>query len=360
MIEMSAYKRLAHSKKGMSSIFGGLFFIIILLMGFNVMVWGFVQYDAYNHVITSMSQRDQQAISENIVPVNPGGANFNNVNNTFDIVVNNLGGVSVSISRIYILNISPTNSPQCQLTPCILNPAPSTMSFTGANIPVGVINYHIHVQGITINDNSGYKVILASTRGREFTFFYPWPLAPTTGGTGLFVTNIGPLAIYFDFKSFNYTQGTQSTSQSAFCMPPGNTIIWVKISNTATDSDVRLLSPTMMEMQPYSANGFGQFVRVWIEDNRTINPAVTFPYVYAPGTWYDLSAASPNGPTSASSAIVKFGGSSQNAGGSAGLTARDNWITFIGFYYLYRGQAQGETIPFMDFQTSNSAPNCVA
>ncbi len=67
---MSVYRRLARSKKGMSTIFGGLFFVIIILMGFNVMLWGFIQYDAYNHVITSMSQRDQIATSENLVPVN--------------------------------------------------------------------------------------------------------------------------------------------------------------------------------------------------------------------------------------------------------------------------------------------------
>ena len=45
----------------MSAVFGGLFFIIILLMGFNVMLWGFIQYDSYNTVITTMAQRDQQA-----------------------------------------------------------------------------------------------------------------------------------------------------------------------------------------------------------------------------------------------------------------------------------------------------------
>ena len=357
---MSVYRRLSRSRKGMSTVFGGLFFIILILMGFNLMVWGFVQYDSYNHVITSMSQRDQQAISENIVPVNPGGSNFNNVNNTYDIIVNNLGGISVSIARIYIQNLSPTNSPQCNSAPCVLNQAPSSpYSFSAGNVPAGVINYHIHVQGITINDGSGYKVTLASTRGRLFTFFYPWPLAPVAGGTGIFTTNIGPLSIYFDFKSFNYTQGTQTTPQSAFCMPPTSVIIWVKVSNTATDSNVTLLSPTMMEMQPYSANGFGQFVRVWIEDSRTINPAATFPYVYAPGSWYNLPAANPvTGPSSP--AIVKFGASAQNGVGSASLTRTDNWITFIGFYYSYRGQAQGETIPFMDFQTSSSAPNCIS
>src|SRR2546427_7543327 len=71
-----------------------------MLMGFNVMLWGFIQYDAYNHVITSMSQRDQQAVCENLIPVNatyPTGG-------PLSIIVNNLGGSSVSIAAIYIWN----------------------------------------------------------------------------------------------------------------------------------------------------------------------------------------------------------------------------------------------------------------
>src|SRR6266550_3804556 len=111
---MTVYRRLARSKKGMSTIFGGLFF---------VMLWGFIQYDAYNHVITSMSQRDQQAVSENLVPVNatyPTGG-------PLSIIVNNLGGSSVSIAAIYIWNTNTTG--QCRPTPCIFNPPPQLVTY---------------------------------------------------------------------------------------------------------------------------------------------------------------------------------------------------------------------------------------
>ncbi len=359
---MSVYRRLSRSRKGMSTIFGGLFFIILILMGFNLMVWGFVQYDSYNHVITSMSQRDQQAISENIVPVNPGGSNFNNANNTYDIVVNNLGGISVSIARIYIQNISPTNSPQCNSAPCVLNQAPSApYSFTAGNIPAGVINYHIHVQGLVINDGSGYKVILASTRGRLFTFYYPWPQALTNGGNGIFTTNVGPLAIYFDFKSFNFTKGTDSTSQSAFCIPSGTPLIfWVKISNTASDSSVTLRASTIIQLEAYGVSGFGQFVTDFVMGNMTINPASPVVYNEAVNP-YVLAAANPiTGP--APPTIIKFGSATQGPSAyspvSIGKTSStDQWIMFMGFYYVYRGQNQGETIPFLDIRSSNTWPS---
>ena len=370
MISMSVYRRLARSRKGMSTIFGGLFFIILILMGFNLMVWGFVQYDSYNHVITSMSQRDQQAISENIVPVNPGGSNFNNANNTFDIVVNNLGGISVSIARIYIQNISPTNSPQCSSStssppaPCIINPAPSApFSLTAGNIPAGVINYHIHVQGLVINDGSGYKVILASTRGRLFTFYYPWPQTVSNGGNGIFTTNVGPLAIYFDFKSFNFTKGTDTVSQSAFCIPAGVPLIfWVKITNTVVGQTVTLRASTIIQLEAYGVSGFGQFVTDFVMDNRTLNPSAPFAYNENPppvGNPYVLpgaNAVTGLGPPT----IVKFGASSQGGTGSVSIgksSSTDQWIMFMGFYYVFQGQNQGETIPFLDIRSSSTWPS---
>jgi hypothetical protein len=356
---MGMYRKLARSKKGMSTIFGALFFVILILMGFNLMIWGFIQMDAYNSITTSMSQRDQTATSENLVPTNPGATDF--AANAFNITVNNLGGSSVIIARIYIFNISPTGTTPTLCAgsnaPCIVDPSTlgTGYSFTKGNIPVGVINAKITVNGLVINDGSGYQVILSSTRGRQFSFFYPWPQPIVNGGQGNFVTNIGPLAIYFDFKSFNFTQGSQTSSNTAFCVPSSTSIVfWVKISNTATDSSVKLEPQTMMQMQPYGANGFGQFVRMWIDDPGTVNPNNVVGYNFNTNP-YNLPAANPNGPSGFT--IVKFSASSQGSADAQSMRSSDNWITFIGFYYFYRGQLQGQTIPFMDFKSVSSYPS---
>lgn len=354
---MGLYRKLARSKKGMSTIFGGLFFIILILMGFNLMLWGFIQMDAYNSVLANMTQRDQQAISENLVPANPGAINITAT--TFNILVNNLGGTSVSISRIYIFNISPTGSAQCSgaAAPCLVDPAPSGTgySFTNGNVPAGQINYKISVNGLGVGDGSGYKITLASTRGRLYTFFYPWPQTlPSGGGGGQFVTNIGPLSIYFDYRSFNFTQGSQTASQTAYCVPSSVSIVlWVKLANSATDSSVTLKASTMMQMQPYSANGFGQFVRMWIDDNATVNPNNVVGYNENTNP-YVLPAAGANGPSGFT--IVKFSASSQGAANAQSMGNQDNWIIFIGFYYKYRGLVQGQTIPFVDIKSTSGYP----
>jgi hypothetical protein len=360
---MSLYRRLARSKKGMSTIFGGLFFVIIILMGFNVMLWGFIQYDAYNHVITSMSQRDQQAVSENLVPVNatyPTGGPLN-------IIVNNLGGSSVSIATIYIWNTNTTG--QCRPTPCIITPPPPAFTyFTNGNIPAGSVNFVIHVQGINVKDGNSYRITLATTRGREFSMYYPWrfsSLIINGGSGGNFVTNVGPLAIYFDFKSFNYTTGSSGAcsgvspnpSCPAFCMPSSSVLLYLRVANTATTSDVTILSQTGLEAQAYGVNGFGQFAQAWLLAPNSVNPGTNFPYVLASNN-YTLKAAGVNGPAPQSFAILKIG--APNPGTSGAVTFANpgrTWITFIGIYYLFQGQPQGETIPFMDFFTNQ--PNCV-
>jgi hypothetical protein len=188
-----------------------------------------------------------------------------------------------------------------------------------------------------------------------FSFFYPWPVNVNSNNPGgQFVTNIGPLSIYFDFKSFNFTQGSQTASQSAFCLPSSsNIVIWVKVANTATNGAVTLEGSTMMQMQPYSANGFGQFVRTWIVSPTSVNPNSITAYNQNTGPYF-LPPAPANG--AAPTTEVYFGGNGQGGTGGVSLGRDDNWLTFIGFYYLYQGQPQGETIPFMDFKSTVGYP----
>src|SRR6266446_3253769 len=122
---MAIYRRFVRAKKGMSTVFGGLFFVILILMGFNLMLWGFIQYDNYNTTLRSMNQNDQLAISENLVPAAPGAQNFTST--SFNIANNNLGGTNISSARIYISNITPTggtkwtNSDPKSHGPCIVD-----------------------------------------------------------------------------------------------------------------------------------------------------------------------------------------------------------------------------------------------
>src|ERR1700751_6172334 len=113
-------RQLLRDKRGMSDVFGSLFFIILILLGFNAMVWSFTQYDQYNTLSTSISLRAQQASSEQLVPTAPGAIGF--VGNSFNIVVNNTGNILTSGIRIYLSNVAPGGSTQCSgFNPCIID-----------------------------------------------------------------------------------------------------------------------------------------------------------------------------------------------------------------------------------------------
>jgi hypothetical protein len=195
-----------------------------------------------------------------------------------------------------------------------------------------------------------------------FSFFYPWPVTSVIGGNagGNFVSNIGPLSIYFDLKSWNFTQGAQTISQSAFCVPSSTPLVfWVRVANSATDSSVTLRSSSVIQFQGYGVTGNGQVRTFFIVNQTTINPG-GIPGIIS----YDdaqptiLQPATPNGPSSFT--LIKFGASSQTGNSAPSFPAPGNsdinWITFIGFYYVYRGFVQGETIPFMDIKTSPGYP----
>src|SRR5215831_11651052 len=178
---MSLYRRFARSKKGMSTVFGGLFFVILILMGFNVMLWGFVQLDAYNSTISRMSLRDQQATSENLVPVNSTcTSSCATGTGQMSIIVNNLGGYSVTVSNVYIFNTNTTGS--CRPTPCILTPASNT-----GNIPAGAVNFLIKVfPSVPILSSNSYHISLATSKGRLFNLYYPWRFS-----TNIIINNNG-------------------------------------------------------------------------------------------------------------------------------------------------------------------------
>jgi hypothetical protein len=368
---MRIYRRFLRAKKGMSTIFGGLFFVILILMGFNLMLWSFIQYDAYNTTLRSMNQSDQLTISENLVPTNPGAQNFTSI--SFNIPVNNLGGTTVSIARIYIMNISPTGGTKCTSLgvsggACIVDSLGTqncagngVCSFSGGNIAAGEINHLIHVNGIAINDGSGYKVILSSTRGRLFSFFYPWPVSQNNNPSGQFVTNIGPLSIYFNYRSFNFTQGSQNTSQPAFCVPQSTAMVfWVTIANNAQDSAVTLKSTSVIEFKGYGVTGGGLVTDDFIDNQTTISPGLgVIPYNDAQPTVLPIAPA--NG--AATLTTIKFSASTPSGADAGSLPKSANYITFIGFYYAYRTDPvtgapllQGETIPFIDLKVTSAYP----
>ena len=360
---MGLYRRFARAKKGMATIFGGLFFIILILMGFNLMLWGFIQQDAYNSIVTNMNQRDQQAISENLIPQNPGAVNETTSPPSFNILVNNQGGTTVTIAAIYITNISPGSGvTQCSgsTAPCIVNPSPATgYSFTQGNIGAGEINHYIFVSGLCvpsqgqcpgITDTSSYQIILASSRGRLYSFYTPWRTGNTIiNQATLFETNIGPLSILFDYSSFEFTSDYSNASSTrpipAWVTPDSSSIIiWIRVINNAL-TPVTLEAQSGILFQRYSGTGNSGTTAFYIVDNASICCGAQM-RAYSNASPIILPAASGQGPTAPT--FIKFSASGISTSSAGATPTQDGtYMLFIGFFYKLDGLFQGETVPFV-------------
>ncbi|OLD05289.1 hypothetical protein E6H36_03735 [Candidatus Bathyarchaeota archaeon] len=373
MTKMTLFRRFKRARKGMSTIFGGLFFIILILMGFNLMLWNFIQYDAYNQVITSTSLRDQQAKSENLVFNPPGARDF--TANKFNITMNNQGGTTITVSRIYITNLSPTNSPQCQgAALCTVDLPPASKTFSNANIQTGENDHRITVNGMRIDDGSGYKVVVSTARGRQFSFYYPWPVnGPGASNSNQTNTAHGALDVKFDLTSFNFTRGTQTVSQQAWTVPyQTNVVYWVKVVNNAI-YPVSISRYTSLYFVCYQDRfgsgqdpGYGlppcnETDNSFVVDNGTMNPNTLVAYddVNRP---YVIPGAGPNGPSGFT--IVKFG--SFCPGSLCGnppppqdVDFPTPYLVFMGFFYKgANGILVGQTISFVAVRACSTYPSC--
>ena len=357
---MSLYRRVARSKKGISTVFGALFFVILIILGLNVMLWTFIQYNAYNGVVTSSGTLAQQAVSENLVFNSPGASGF--TSSSFNITVGNQGGVTVTVARIYITNVSPSKSTQCEASAlCTVNPAPSSMYFTGGNIQPGQLNHVITVNGITINDGSGYQLVLATTRGRQFSFYYPWP-SQSSGASNSNSTNTdhGALDVSFQINSFNFTMGSWTTSIPAWTVPyQQNLVFYIKVVNNALyPITLNQYSDLYLICERYGMTGeqdCEDTQSFFVVDSSTVNPNNIVAYNQANNP-ITLPAAGPNGPNGFT--IVKFAALSPGTNTAQALQEATPYLFFLVFYYTVNGQTIGQSLTYFAVRACSTYPSC--
>ena len=369
---MKTVRRLIRDKRGMSDVFAGLFFIILILMAFTAMLWSFTRFDSYDTVITTMNSRDQQASSENLVPTAPGAEGFSGY--TFEIVVNNSGMVPVTVVGVYILNLSPTGSQQCSgSTECIFNPSSPTncaghgsCTFTSGNISPGQHDHLIMVSGLTINDGSGYQIVLATARGRQFSFYYPWPVihaGPGPSNSNSTNTDHGSLDVQVVINSFNFTMDSWTTSQPAWTVPYGqNLVFYLKVVNNALypitlskySNIYTVCNPIPGTGQTYGSD-CEDTQAFFIVDPSTINPGNIVAYNQAtnPVTLPAAGASGPNGYV-----IVKFGAFTPGGTQAQSLSEPTPYAFWLIFFYTVSGQVVGQTLSYITLRACTTYPSC--
>jgi len=179
----------------------------------------------------------------------------------------------------------------------------------------------------------------------------------------IFTLNIGPLSIFFDFDSFNFTMTSQTQSHPAWVLPdksltasPGF-ILWVKVVNQAT-SPVTIAVQSGLLLQQYTGSNAGTSALFIVNSNSVCPaptgspPTCTGVTAYTPIT---LPAATSSGPSPPY--ILKFYASTQGGTAGAGITQNGTYLAFIGLFYTINGNFQGETVPFVATNICSTYPS---
>jgi len=151
------------SRRGISTIIGGAFFITIMLLAFNLMLWQIVQYDSYQQGLDKMAQRDRDRLAERLEVTDI----FFTVSGTplMTITARNTGGISINLIRIYF-DTSPVT---------IVEKGSGSHYFTGGFLDLGESGtVSIYKTGSTNLTATGtYTLTFVTERGNIFTSYYP-------------------------------------------------------------------------------------------------------------------------------------------------------------------------------------------
>lgn len=284
------------SRKGVSTMIGGIIILAVLLTALTTMVYVGQQYDAYQKIVSGMSQKDVDRFSENLVAnypglVPPSGTSACGTNTCYKYIMslsnvgglNNAqadvpsggsgssggsgGGIGVQIARIYINTTVPKGSPtagcapQSGNSPCILNPVSSATAYgflqTQAFLNPGEFSHTVTLwlpssNGLLPNPDPPTPqntIWIITTRGRVFSF--QWPFPPT--GQALQAVNAAVATGTMKIAYTGSSPGYSSTHEPSW-------------GGSATAPYCHTETPPASDMISAGTYGTLDFVNPWIID----------------------------------------------------------------------------------------------
>ena len=295
-------RSLHSSKKGLGTVIGAAFFIGLVLFSLISIVIINSYQSNYLDVRDNMVDWDIGRTSE-LINITRIDQPSNSSNYTFDIIVNNHGGVLVRIIRAYIYDNTFQN-----LTIYDRQNNSSDIGLNGSSCEIiqGDGGHAIRVNAsssLLTSPYNRYRVVICTERGRQFSYSYP-PLPPPSGPEtlGEYPIIIAAKDKNFEYNSWLKSVGNLSGWKSAYVKPKGNdaqiaNVTYRILLNNTTNRRIYLHeNSTMLQM----IGAVGSANPRYIMDNRTL-PNSPIPYATpqsiepSSSTYLIFGAESPGG-----------------------------------------------------------------
>lgn len=209
-------KRFIKCKRGLSTVIGAVFCVLVILMGFSFILWEANQYDSYIDAVNERTRLDQEQANE-MVAIGDSSIAGDDLN--FSVI--NTGAVTAHLVSLWVTEYSGTTA-NWHVGPIsisnYLNPG-STTIITET------------IEGVDPDLN--YLIKIVTERGNVAKKLYEPGIQPGTGGE--FIG--GPFLLEFSAEAFRYTSDNNPASPAtAFEIDNdrNDIVFWIKFNNRAT------------------------------------------------------------------------------------------------------------------------------
>ena len=169
------------NRKGLSSIVGGVFFLIIMVTGASYILYSMNQLDTFSQAIIAKNQQDRNKVQENFqitsVTLNK---------NKFNVTVQNTGMVPINITRLWVENKTDATWPVSKYTVNQIVTPGQTLSKIGQTLPLYAKSTQAY--GLTlVTDRGNSQVALVNSASAKPLMMQLFVL-PDTVSTGFDTT----------------------------------------------------------------------------------------------------------------------------------------------------------------------------
>jgi len=193
-------RRFVEGKRGISTVLGTIYFVIIMLLAFNLVLWEIGQMDTYQQSVNERNQIDWERLNEKVELVSALFSSSNHLN----VTVTNVGGLTAHLVDLWLTDRTPNPAVQSLF---VLNDYVSPGS-TVANIG----------DDVTVDPTHAYTVRIVTERGNTLETMHVYPPG---------FTPFPPLTFSFGSMKIKYTSSTYRDSTWDPAHPERDSQGWV-------------------------------------------------------------------------------------------------------------------------------------
>jgi len=234
--------RFTLSKKGIASAISSVFLTILIIMTISTTLAIEAYTNDYFKSRDDVFEREIESESEILKIIDIANPS-NDPDYTFDIKLNNKGGLLTEVVRIYVYD----NDNKSLFGLFDRQNITSDVGFTGGYLFPGDWGHIIKINATGNLDNSTsyrYRITVCTDRGNQFNYDYPKPWETGTG-EGY------PLVIVSSDDNFQFSYSGDFEFKSAYVKPKGTTrtLYRILINNTTDDTIYLHENCTMIQIQ---------------------------------------------------------------------------------------------------------------